>query len=248
MITDAPCHPNITSAGLPWRTALLLERERNAYDAMVAMLLRGAPGPVTLSQLNQALDSPDPGHAYTAAFLAGRCSAGQAGGDGALTDRLRAVAAGTADGDVAIEAGMALVLRGDPAHGRAVLLGRLRAPDLLGDQYKAAFYLAQLGDPSGYGTLVETLGSAIPHYRLMALRHALAFAPYHGRMVDGQRVDVAALLYRRLADDDDMVRGEVPFYLEELAPGDLRARLEQVELTDSSASVRIAARMVLDRI
>lgn len=248
MITDAPCHPNITSAGLPWRTALLLERERNAYDAMVAMLLRGVPGPVTLGQLGQALDSSEPAQAYTAAFLAGRCSAGQAGGDGALTDRLRTLAATTIDSDVAIEAGMALVLRGDPAHGRAVLTGRLRAPDLLGDQYKAAFYLAQLGDPSGYGVLAATLHSDIPHYRLMALRHALAFAPYHGRLVDGQRVDVAALLYARLADDDEMVRSEVPFYLEELAPGDLRARLEQAEQTDASASVRIAARMVLDRI
>ena len=248
VITDAPCHPNISSGGLPWRTASLLERERNAYDAMAAMLLRGAPGPLTLAQLAVALDSDAPGVAYTAAFLAGRCSAGHADGDGALTDRLRALATATDHGDVAIEAGMALVLRGDPAHGKAVLATRLQADDPLGDQYKAAFYLAQLGDPGGYGALVSTLHSPIPHYRLMALRHALAFAPYHGRLVSGWRVEVAALLYQCLADEDDMVRSEVPFYLEELAPADLRARLEQLEQGDASPSVRVAARIVLDRL
>lgn len=265
MTDHAPCHPYISSAGLPWRTAPLLDRERNAYDAMAAMLRGGAPGLLTLAQLSVALASDQPGVAYTAAFLAGRCSAGDADGDGALTDRLRALAsgkgcdanpdtdardasdAGSHQADVAIEAAMALVLRGDPAHGKAALISHLHAPDPLGDQYKAAFYLAQLGDPSGYGALVDTLNSPIAHYRLMAVRHALAFAPYHGRLVSARRVDVASLLYERLADDEAMVRSEVPFYLEELAPVNLRARLGQVEQHDPSASVRIAARMVLDR-
>ena len=255
MTANAPCHPYISSAGLPWRTAPLLDRERSAFDPMAATLLCGRPGPLTLAQLSEALDSSLPGVAYTAAFLAGRCSAGDAGGDGALTDRLRALASSKGNGgdspgapaDVAIEAAMALVLRGDPAHGKAALVLRLRAPDPLGDQYKAAFYLAQLGDPSGYGALIDTLHSPIPHYRLMAVRHALAFAPYLGRRVATRRVDITSLLYERLADDDEMVRSEVPFYLEELAPPDLRGRLGQVELHDPSASVRIAARMVFDR-
>ena len=235
------CQPHIDSAGLPWRTPALLERERHAYAAMANTLTQG---PLTVALLKQALGSAEPGAAYAAAFLAGRCAAVDAGLTGVLAD----LAAGASEPDVAIEAAMALALRGDPARGKAMLEARLHAVGPLDDQYKAAFYLAQLGDPSGYGALLATLHSDIPHYRLMALRHALAFQPYQGRMVGNLQVDVAALLAERLADSDELVRSEVPFYLEELAPPDLRARLEQVEQADPSPSVRIAARMVLDRI
>ena len=238
---DPICHPHIDNAGLPWRTPALLARERHAYPAMANALTQG---PLTVALLKQALASAEPGAAYSAAFLAGRCADVDAG----LTRILEDLAANAPEADVAIEAAMALALRGDPAGGKAMLEARLHAAGLLGDQYKAAFYLAQLGDPSGYGALVATLHSNIPHYRLMALRHALAFQSYQGRMVGKLQVDVAALLAERLADSDELVRSEVPFYLEELAPPELRGLLEQVEQGDPSPSVRIAARMVLDRI
>ncbi len=242
---ESICHPCITSAGLPWRTPALLARERHAYASMVNSLTRNdAQAPLTVQLLEQALSSGEPGVAYTAAFLAGRCPAV----DDGLMRKLAELAASASEPDVGIEAAMSLVLRGDLARGKALLGQRLRSTGVLGDQYKAAFYLAQVGDPSGYGALVATLHSEIPHYRLMALRHALAFQPYQGRMVGDQQVDVAALLYERLADSDDLVRSEVPFYLEELAPPELRARLEQLEQGDRSPSVRIAARMVLDRL
>lgn len=248
MNNEVICHPNIISAGLPWRTEALLERERNAYDSMVNTLTRGDQAPLTLGQIEQALDSKEPGQAYTAAFLAGRCTFVDDGRAGHLMRRLNELGATGQEADVGIEAAMSLVLRGDLARGKALLDTRLRASGVLGDQYKAAFYLAQTGDPSGYAALVTTLHSEIPHYRLMALRHALAFAPYQGRVVGTLQVDVPALLYERLLDDDDIVRSEVPFYLEEIdAPG-LLARLREVERNDRSPSVRIAARMVLDRL
>ena len=248
MNSETICHPNITSAGLPWRTEALLERERKAYDSMVNTLTRGNQAPLTLQQIERALDSKEPGQAYTAAFLAGRCTFVDDGRAGNLMRRLNELGATFDEADVGIEAAMALVLRGDLTRGKALLEARLHSSSVLGDQYKAAFYLAQTGDPSGYAALVTTLHTEIAHYRLMALRHALAFAPYQGRVVGALQVDVPALLYERLLDADDMVRSEVPFYLEEIGAPGLPARLREVEQTDRSPSVRIAARMVLDRL
>jgi hypothetical protein len=104
-----------------------------------------------------------------------------------------------------------------------------------------------MGDPSGYGTLVKTLHSEIPHYRLMALRHAIVFVPYEAQKINDVEVDVRKLLVERLADPDEIVRSEVPFYLEELRISDLHALLQPVEQGDPSPSVRTAARIVLDR-
>jgi hypothetical protein len=104
-----------------------------------------------------------------------------------------------------------------------------------------------MGDPSGYGAFVQTLHSEIPHYRLMALRHAIAFMPYEGQRVNNAEVSVRKLLVERLADPDDLVRREAPFYLEELQVSDLRTLLQPVEQHDPSPLVRTAARIVLER-
>jgi hypothetical protein len=203
--------------------------------------------PLTAEALGQALASKEPGRAYTAAFLIGRCRARDAAVDHTLTRRLEELLDGRPEPDIAIEAGMSLALRGNVERGRQTLHALLSSPHPLGDQYKSAFYLAQMGDPSGYGALVKTLHSEIPHYRLMALRHALVFVHYEGQKVDDIDVDVRKLLVERLADPDEFVRSEVPFYLEELRVSDLRALLQPVELHDPSPSVRTAARIVIDR-
>jgi len=235
------CDMNVVSAGFPHRTASMVSR-------LFTQSKGGAETYVlTAEALFRALDSKEPGRAYCAAFLIGRCRARDAAVDGTLTRRLEELLDGTPVSDVAIEAGMSVALRGDLKRGRETLLSRLNSPQPLGDQYKAAFYLAELGDPSGYGALVATLGSEIPHYRLMAMRHALVFAQYDGQKVGDVEIDVRKLLVERIQDPAELVRSEVPFYLEELGVPDLRALLLPVEQHDASASVRTAARMVLDR-
>ena len=102
-----------------------------------------------------------------------------------------------------------------------------------------------MGDPSGYGALVRTLHSEIPHYRLMALRHVIAFLPYDGQRVGALVIDVRRLVLQGLADPDELVRSEAPFYLAELHPADLIALLGPVELHDPAPTVRMAARIVL---
>lgn len=253
MMSDGtPCEMNIVSAGLPHRTELLLSRERRSFASMVAGLFTLGKGeiitpPLTAGVLDQALDSDAPARAYTAAFLIGRCRARDTTVDAALTHRLEEILDGTPEPDVAIEAAMSLALRGKVERGLRILRAALDSQHPLGNQYKAAFYLAQMGDPSGYAALVRTLHSEIPHYRLMALRHAIAFLPYEGQKVNDLDVDVRALLVERLADSDEIVRSEVPFYLEELQTPDLRDLLQPVEQHDHSPSVRTAARIVLDR-
>lgn len=252
MSAETLCETNVVSAGLPHRTAQLLAREQRSFPSMVSGLFTQAKGEsevpaLTAEALSQALDSKEPGRAYTAAFLIGRCRARDAAVDGMLTRRLGEILNGTPEPDVAIEAAMSIVLRGDLDRGRETLLSRLNSPQPLGDQYKAAFYLAELGDPSGYQALVTTLHSEIPHYRLMALRHALVFAQYEGQKTGGTDIDVRRLLVERLADSAELVRCEVPFYLEELRVPDLRELLLPVERHDPSPWVRTAARMVLER-
>jgi HEAT repeat protein len=231
---------------------VLLAREQRAFPSMAASLFtpgkgETTPRPLAAEALDQALASKEPGRAYTAAFLIGRCQIQDTAVEKALTRRLEETLDGTPEPDVAIEAAMSLALRGNVERGRQTLRALLNSPHPLGDQYKAAFYLAQMGDPSGYGALVKTLHSEIPHYRLMAMRHAIAFAPYGDQKVNDIVVDVRKLLVERLADPDELVRSEVPFYLEELQIPDLRTLLQPVEQHDPSPSVRTAARIVLDR-
>jgi HEAT repeat protein len=212
------------------------------------------PPPLTAEAITHALASTEPMRAYAAAYLTGRAKADDATVDQSLTQNFESLLTKSQEGakpttanDVLIEAAMSLALRGNIERAHTALLNLLHSPDPLGDQYKAAFYLAELGDPSGYPALLATLQSNIPHYRLMALRHALVFHQYDGQTVNNTRIDVLQLLTARLHDPDPLVRSEAPFYLEELHPPNLRDLLHPVEQTDPSPDVRTAARIVLDR-
>ncbi|HEY6375281.1 MAG TPA: hypothetical protein VIX90_07120 [Edaphobacter sp.] len=257
---DHPLQPNITNANLPHRTEPLLDRERRSFPSMVTNLFTtdksepDTPPPLTAEAITQALASTEPMRAYTAAYLTGRAKADDATVDQSLTQNLEALLTQSEDGakptaanDVLIEAAMSLALRGNTERAHAALLNLLHSPDPLGDQYKAAFYLAELGDPSGYPALLTTLQSDISHYRLMALRHALVFAQYDGQTVNGTTINVLELLTARLHDPDPLVRSEVPFHLEELHPPNLGELLQPFQQTDPSPAVRTAASIVLDR-
>jgi hypothetical protein len=254
------CRPVIEDAGLPQRTPLLLERERNLYPFMVARLGGGRgskgedapPAPFPLATLQAVLAARDGTTLPAAAWLAGRCAPDAPAGAAALTAALRdVVGARPVDrlGDLEwayVEAAFSLALRGDRDAAHAALTP-LIAPDASrGYGYLAAFYLAQLGDPAGYPALLAALRSPTAHTRLMALRHLIAFAPYDGQRVGAGVVDLRAALLARLRDHDPYVRVEAPYYLAEAGAPDLAALLEPVAAADPDEAVRAAAQSALD--
>jgi len=247
------CEFRIDAAGLPGRSPAILKREQNSLAGMIGSLSAGATkgeeqaGDVTVDALLESLATVDTVRVFAAAFLAGRCKASTAATDQQLTRRLADHIARPVAADTRIEAAFSLVLRGAVNQGRDALRDALTSSEPLGDQYKAAFFLAQLGDPSGYAALIRTAGGDIAHYRLMALRHAIAFSPWNGKQIGELTIDVASLLSHALSDPDPLVRQEMPFYLEELGVANLRQLLEPVARGDDSEPVRTAARIVLDR-
>lgn len=116
---------------------------------------------------------------------------------------------------------MSLALRGDTDRARQALAALIaNAPDS-SVSYLAAFYLAQLGDPSGFPAMKNALRSTNEHTRLMALR---------------------------LVDHDPYVRVEVPYYMAEACVEDLKDLLEPVAQNDRNKDVREAARSILERV
>ncbi|MES2151143.1 MAG: hypothetical protein V4508_15290 [Pseudomonadota bacterium] len=209
-------------AGLPMRVPVLVTRERQAFATMVAQLLTitgagcATPGGISCVLLERGFASPKSHGQYLAAFLAGRHDSGNCAAEREIDLRLAQAATWSRHPDVAIEAAMSLVLRGKQEPGIQALQLLLASERPHGDQYKAAFYLAQLGDPSGYGALVNAMHSSISHYRLMAVRHALAFSPYQGQVVEGIRVDLRSLLAERIGDPDPLVRAELAYFMNEM--------------------------------
>ncbi len=257
------CRPHIADAGLPHRGEAILKRERNLYPLMIDKLAgrRTEKGPedpaksLTMPMLEQAFAARNGVTLPAAAFLAGRCEPETEQSRAKLSVLLREVldSLPAANLDVMdkayIEAAMSLALRGEPDAARAALLPLVTDyAASTSESYLAAFYLAQLGDPSGYPAIVEALHDESEHTRLMAVRHLFAFKPYEGQSVGGQRVDAGAELAQRLKDEDPYVRGEVPYYLLEAGVDGLEALLQPVAEKDSDAGVRQAAADALKRL
>jgi hypothetical protein len=227
----------IEDGGHPGRTALVLERERGQWAQMAGELARGPrtdgavlstsepvegdrPPSITVDQLGRGFADDARQLRSSAAFIAGRC----AGVDGDQLDGwLRGLIAGCDTDDLGasavayVEAAMSLVLRGHDDEG-VTLLGALVAPaakDSMAD-WMAAFYLAQLGDLSGWPTMVDLLTDSDGFTRLMAARHLFAFLPFDGDAVDGETVDVAGRLRSLRKDRDELVAEEIPGLLEEI--------------------------------
>ncbi len=259
--SDGLCHARIVAGGLPHREEIILERERNLYPLMVNRILglrRDVPEHWSavvfpLRKLEEVFAARDAAILPAAAFLAGRCQPSPPASPERLTSLLRALISSLdasrlgVMADAYIEAAMSLALRGDPESARRLLTPLVADGADPGAGYLAAFYLAQLGDPSGYPTMLTALRSESDHTRLMAVRHLIAFKPYDGQTIQGKTVDIRAELIKRLKDHEPYVRVEVPYYLAEAGVADLPTLLEPVARRDRSRAVREAARDILER-
>ena len=244
---------NIGKGEFPLRNEILLERERNGFGGMANELNGPVKGEweevsqIDYKSLRDALLSGDPVRSYAASFLIGRMAPLDGGSDQEMIQLLREALDSEIASDVAIEASMSLALLGEGELGRRLLLDLMERKETGDNQYKAAFYLAQMGDISGYPIFLKTLESDIAHFRLMAIRHLVVFQPFEGQFTGGVQVNVDELMKSALKDKSDMVRSEIPFYLEELGIPDLIPTLTEVQRKDRSKEVRIAAEMVIER-
>jgi HEAT repeat protein len=254
------CRPHIVAAGLPGRGEIILRREKNLYPVTVDRLMgrrsewsfEDAAKALTMDMLEEVFAQRKPTTLLAAAWLAGRCQPDTPEDRAKLTallhDLLDSLPAGNLDimARSYIEAAMSLALRGEPEAARKALLPLVS--DGPSDSYLAAFYLAQMGDPSGYPAMLDALRSSNEHTRLMAVRHLIGFQPYDGQTIGDKTVDIRAELVQRLKDHDPYVRGEVPYYLEEAGVEDLKELLRPVAKDDKDKDVRQAARDVLERL
>jgi HEAT repeat protein len=232
------------------------------YPMMVNRLMgrgigsyEGAAESLTMELLEAAFADRKGTIMPAAAFLAGRCQPDASEDQERLTTLLRDLLDSLPADKLGImsstymETAMSLALRGDPDTALRAL--RSLVADFASstrDNHLAAFYLAQLGDPSGYPIMLESLRSSNEHTRLMAARRLIGFKPYDGKSVQGKVVDIRAELVERLKDRHTYVRVEVPFLLAEAGVEDLRELVLPVAQGDRDAKVRRAARYVLEHI
>ena len=190
----------------------------------------------------------------SAAFVAGRVDAA-----GEIAKRLMAAlrtVIGEADphdldvnGLGYIEACMALALRGQLEEGHVALRPVVdRDAMVTMGQWLAGYYLAQMGDPSGYPTVVRILGSDDGYTRLMAARHLIGFLPYDGQVIEGETVAVSDRLTEHLDDKDPYVSVEIPDLLAEADGEDLVPLLRRAAKKARHKETRRAAKAVLDRL
>ena len=221
------CRVHIETAGFPGRTPLLLAHERGLYRQMVDDLSRRRAGEhvvdrepaahdaddpgVTMDQLEAAFASVDVTSIHAASFVAGRCEPELAEDSQALDHLLGELVDSLHVEDLGsralsyVEAAMSLVLRGEHERGQAALTDVAHsALGTMGD-HLAAFYLAELGDPSGYGALVRQLHTPDGYSRLMAARHLVGFLPFDGQRVGDDTVDFRGRLIERFDDTDELV-------------------------------------------
>ncbi len=187
-------------------------------------------GAITLAQLEAVLTRPSSDHLQAAAFVAGRSAAADSDGDTRIDTMLRELVSALDRPDLGsgalayVEAAMSLALRGHAAEGTRLLHSRL-APGARASfaDWLAAFYLAELGDASGWSTITTLLASSHGFTRLMAARHVIGFLPVDGTDVGGDRVDIVAALEALSDDSDPLVAQEIPALLAEAQAGRARS-------------------------
>lgn len=145
---------------------------------------------------------------------------------------------------VRVEAAMSLVLLGDTS-GTCVLIEALEAPLVTPAPLTAAGYLAALGDPRGYGTVLQGLRSNLAGIRLMAAVALKGFLRYHGRDIAGQKVDLVSKFEEALSDSDPLVRREILHKAGALDDPRVPALLSRVHEADPDQEVRQTAAELL---
>ena len=208
---------------------------------------------LTMEMLEDAFSGRDATVLPKAAFLAGRCQPEEPGLQDKLTELLRGLLDSLPIDNLDImapayiEAAMSLALLGDPDRARRALIPLVTDhASTMSRSYLAAFYLAQLGDPSGYPAMLASLNSDSEHTRLMALRHLIGFKLYDGQTVEGKIVDIRTEMIKRLEDNTTYVRREVPYLLAEAGVDGLMNILLPVAKNDVDPDVRNAARNVVE--
>lgn len=270
------CHPHIVDAGFPQRGKKILSREQKMYPVMVSELskkasdgsdddeffdddgdfdndLTGGMKILTMEMLEKAFLSQISKSLPSASFLAGRCQPELLEDQERLTGLLKQTFASLPvnalrDKAVAyIEMAMSLALRGEVETAKDALQQVVtKKITSVGYIDLAAFYLAQLGDPSGYPAMLESLNNKNEFNRLMATRHLIGFQPYDGQTVGEHSVDIKAAFIKQLDDVNSYVQEEVPFLMAEAEIDGLREILENFCKRDISERASESAQAVID--
>ena len=211
-MTGRVCQLHLPALGLPARTAVLVERDRRRYEFEAEIVAGADP----LLHIDPPADAPrvlmddrlvevlrsaptDDGSAAAAAFVAGRCTAGDEEADAAIVEALR-WALGTVDTSKAlgstaglfVEAVMSLALHGDVERAVELFTTQLTHPTRrsMADSLMAG-YLAQLGNTVGYPILVEELHDPDSgQLRRNAVEQLVAFVAYDGQAAGDTVIDV----------------------------------------------------------
>jgi len=242
------CEVALGPSGLPYRTPSLIEGERGQLRVYAHYLAgtsaRGrsdAVPPIALKDVERALSAKGSAFQREAAFVAGRCQGATPETDARLTKLLLDLTDGARPSPTVTEAAMALVLRGERDRGVAAL-----KQALLGgagsEAWRAAGYLAQLGDLSGWGTLEALAHDAAPDTRLGALEAALSFVGLP------QGPNVPALVAGALKDPDVGVRRAAPRLLVAAGHPEAPALLRALAADDPSEEVRLFANHALKQL
>lgn len=253
--------PSVRAAGLAGRTAVILGREQRLWPQMAAELRgrlgRSGPEAIATSTVRAALTSGDPERVPLAAFLVGRSRPEV---DGVVCDweeELHGVIAERSLVDLGawslafVEAQMSSVLLGLGVEGAQHGLDQakhgldqaIRADSSA--NWLAVYYLAQLGDPSGWPALCRLLEAPDGFTRLMAARHLVGFLPFDGQVIGGSQVDVVGGIKALLDDEDARVAVEVAALLAEADPGEAARFLPDVVQASKHPEVGAAADDVL---
>lgn len=266
---------DVPESDWPGRTAIFVERDRSRYPSMAADLAQNhTAGNMFLEidpqqestdeepellddQVIEFLDAEHPSQAAPAAFVAGRCTTGDAAADAdiktaviALVDSVDITERLGRRARAYVEGVMAIALLGDLDDATSRLTAQLTHPEFRSvADYLAAGYLAQMGYPTGYELLVEDLHDRdSEHVRLLALEQLTTFLPYDGQQVGKATVDVRGELRRALRDKDSDVGAEAVRLIAEARLDDAEAMLREATSRPHSKHVRAAATWTLEQL
>lgn len=190
-----------------------------------------------LSGLISALRHAETGVRAEAAFLLGHSEDPQAKEalDASLQDN---------EARVRVEAAFALARLGDKGSAMSTLHKELQGQFFSDAPLRAARALARLGDPVGYGRVMEALASPLPSNRMEAIAVLSAFLPYAGQIVESNTVDPVAVLMKGAQDPEELLRRDALSALASISDPRVKPFL-RAATKDKEPAVRNLARSLL---